>query len=393
VTYANIDRVDPRIDIVPVEERSLLDCWILAELHLLVRNVTEALEDCDSESATHYFEAFFEKLSNWWVRRSRRRFWKGEAGKDKRAAHQTLYECLLTVAKLLAPFLPFLAEELYQNLVRSLDKEAPESVHHCDWPEADPELIDEQLLSWVAVVRTVVGLGRAARNAAGIKIRQPLSELLIKLPHKEDEEPLRALGQDLLEEVNVKGFAFVEDEAEVVDYRLHPLPEKLGPKYGERFAAVREALEELDPREAARELAQGGALRIRIDNRSYTILADEVEVERLPREGYAIAVEDEYLVALNTEITPELKMEGLARELVRHIQEMRKEADLNLTDRIVTCYEGGEAIKDVLHIHADYIKRETLSLELVEGELKGEKDVKTLTLNGNEVHLYIEKVS
>ena len=395
VTYANIDRVDPREDPVPVEERSLLDRWVLAELHLLIRDVTAALEDYDPESATRCFEAFWDKLSNWWVRRSRRRFWKGEAGPDKLAAHQTLYECLVTLVKLLAPFLPFLAEEMYQNLVRSLDKEAPESVHHCDWPEAREELIDEWLLSWVATVRKVVGLGRAARNAAGIKIRQPLPELLIKLPREEDEEPLQVLAQDLLEEVNVKRFRVIEDETEVVDLRLNLLPDKLGPKFGERFPFIKAAVEQLDPAATARELQEHGALRITVDGQTYTILADELEVERLPREGYTIAAEDEYLVALRTEITPELKMEGLARELVRHIQEMRKEADLDLTDRIVTYCEGGEAVKDVLQIHGDYIKRETLSLELVEGEPEraGVDQVKTLKLNGHLVKLGIRKAT
>ncbi|MFQ6090076.1 MAG: class I tRNA ligase family protein, partial [Candidatus Bipolaricaulia bacterium] len=286
-TYANIDRVGPREDLVPVQRRSSLDRWILAELNLLIKVITEALENFDPASATGHLEAFWEKLSNWYVRRSRRRFWKAEAGQDKLAAHQTLYECLVTVAKLLAPFLPFLAEELYQNLVRSIEEQAPESVHHCKWPLANPELIDERLLEQVDLVRRVVSLGRAARNAAGIKIRQPLSQMLVKVTGEEERGSVESFLDDLLQETNVKEIVFLDDEAEVVSYRLHLLPEKLGPKFGGRFPAVKAAAERMNPEEAARQLLDAGVLRVTVEGRAYTVLSDEAEVERSPKRGYS----------------------------------------------------------------------------------------------------------
>ncbi|MGQ9476890.1 MAG: isoleucine--tRNA ligase [Candidatus Bipolaricaulia bacterium] len=395
VTYANVDRVDPRVELVPLEERPPLDRWILAELQRLIGAVTAALEDYDPLTATREFEAFFEKLSNWYVRRSRRRFWKSGSGKDKLAAHQTLYQCLVTLTKLLAPFLPFLAEELYQNLVRSLDQEAPESVHHCDWPVAKPELIDEPLLGRVELVRLLASLGRAARSAAGIKIRQPLGKMAVKLAKPEEREALADLLDDLLQETNVKEVVFIEDEAEVVSYRVRLLGERLGPKFAERFPAIKAAVEQLDPKEAARQLLERGALQVRIADRSYTILTEEAEVERLPREGYALAAFGDYLVAIATEITPELKREGLARDLVRHIQEMRKEADLAVTDRILTYYVGDEAIAEVFQIHADYIKRETLSRGLIAGEPEEAQaeHVKALKLDGRAVRLGIRRVA
>jgi isoleucyl-tRNA synthetase len=395
VTYANVDLVDPRKDLVPVEERPPLDRWVLAELQRLIEAVTAALEDYDPPRATREFEAFFEKLSNWYVRRSRRRFWKSGSGLDKLAAHQTLYQCLVTLTKLLAPFLPFLAEELYQNLVRSLDREAPESVHHCDWPKATPELIDEQLLERVELVRLLVSLGRAARNAAGIKVRQPLARMAVKLAGGEKErEALADLMDDLLQETNVKEVVFIDDEAEVMSYRVRLLPERLGPKLGARFPEVKATVERMDHQAAARELLERGALQVRVSDRTYTILADEAEVERLPKEGYALAAQEGYLVALATEITPELKREGLARDLVRHIQEMRKEADLAVTDRILTYYVGDEAIAEVFQTHAEYIKRETLSRGLIPGEPEEAEAeyVKALKLDGRAVKLGIRRV-
>ncbi len=185
----------------------------------------------------------------------------------------------------------------------------------------------------------------------------------------------------------------MDDEAELVAYRLNALPDKLGPKHGGRFARIGKALGNLDPKEAAREIAAGSSLRVPVDGRVYTILPEEVEIERLPKEGYSIAAEDEYVVAVSTEITPALKREGLARDLVRHIQEMRKEADLNLTDRILTYYKGDKLIKEVFQTQSEQIKRETLSNELIEEELEGQEKSKTLSLDGESVQLWIRKVS
>ncbi len=388
VTYANIDGFDPLEHDVPLDERSDLDRWVLSELNLLVKRVDEGLAAYDVTGAARPITAFVDDLSNWYVRRSRRRFWRSEEDRDKVAAYLTLWQCLTTLAKLLAPFTPFIAEELYQNLVRSVEADAPESVHLCDFPVADEAAVDEELVADTRLVQRVVSLGHAARNRAGIKVRQPLARVVVRPRHEAEVDSLRRLSDQILDELNVKTLNFVAEAAEVVDYHIRPQPAVLGKKYGARFPHIRAAVAGMDQAELARRFAAGETVEVTLDDgTTVSLAADEVDVQVTPKGGYAAAEEAGYLVAITTELTDELVQEGLARELVRRIQTMRKDAGFRIEDTIVTYYQASPALKAVLDDFGEYIKGETLSTELVEAEPPAGAYRQQLTVDGEEITL------
>ena len=380
-----------------------LDRWILSELHLLIQRVTEALDNYDVTGAARPFQRFVEDLSNWYVRRSRRRFWKGEEDEDKAAAYSTLYECLTTLARLLAPFMPFIAEEMYQNLVRSVDATAPESVHHCDYPQANEALIDEQLVEDTRLVMRLVSLGHGARNRAGLKLRQPLAQALFKVRSESETESLRRLSDQVLDELNVKELVILEDAGQVVDYRVIPLPHILGRKHGPLFPRIRAALAELDQANLARRVQAGESVALEVEGQTVSLLPEELEVRTEAKEGYAVTEEAGYpstgsghrLAAVSTALDKGLIQEGLSREVVRRIQTMRKEAGFRIEDRITTYYQAGPTLREALEALSEYIKGETLSTELIEGELPAlmgeglptEPHVQTFKIEGEEITL------
>ena len=368
VTYARLDGWVPGDDCPPPDcQLTDLDRWILARLHQVVAQVTERLDDYDAYGATLAVEPFLEDLSNWYVRRSRRRFWKSEHDADKNAAYATLYQVLTTLCRLLAPFVPFVTEAMYQNLVRSVDADAPESVHHTTWPSANPAAVDEALLAQMALARQVVALGHAARNSANIKLRQPLARALVHL-----EADAGTLDAGLLElvrdELNVKAVEQVEDVGDLVSYRLLPDNQQLGPRFGARFPRLRAALAALDPLAAARRLRAGLPLRLEMDGEEIELAPGEVLLREEPREGLAVASERNITVAVDVALTPELRAEGLAREVIRRIQTMRKEADLNLDDRIVIAYQAEGELAAALAAWRELLAEETLCVEMKTGE-------------------------
>ena len=402
VTYANIDGWQPGgrfvtrkfvnsdVDESPNPEFTslpALDRWILSELHLLVQQVTTALDHYDVTGAARPIQKFVDDLSNWYVRRSRRRFWKSENDEDKAAAYSTLYQCLVTVAKLLAPFMPFLAEEMYQNLVRGVDESAPESVHLCDWPVADESLIDRALVEDTRRVMRLVSLGHAARNRAGIKLRQPLAEALFVVRDDGEAEALRRLADQVLDELNVKTFTILDDPAQVVDYRVSPVPSLVGKKYGPLFPKIRAAVAGLDQAELARRVRAGEGVEVEVDGQRVALSPEELEVRAEPKEGYAVAEEAGCLAAVNTVISEELRMEGLARELVRRIQTMRKEAGFRIEDRIVTYYRADPDLRRVFEGWAGYIGGETLSTRLIESQPPSEAYTASFEIEGQKVTL------
>jgi len=367
VTYANIDGFNPRESFVPPAERAFLDRWILSELNLLVKNTNEAMDRYDVPGAARPIEEFVDNLSNWYIRRSRRRFWKSEADQDKLSAYHTLYETLVTLAKLLAPFTPFIADEIYRNLVLSVDPSAPESVHLCDYPVADESLIDHELMADTRLAMRLASLGLAARNKARIKVRQPLEKALVKVRSEEEKARVLRIADQLQDELNVKEIELIDDESLVVSYRLDTVPEILGKKLGSLYPKVRERLQTTTDPSLARRLLAGLPVEVELPEGPVSLSPEEVTVELVDKEGYASAFEAGYLVAVTTTITPELRREGLARELVRRIQNMRKEADFRIEDRIRTSYQAGPELREVFTLFADYIQRETLSVELKEG--------------------------
>jgi len=325
VTYANIDDYNPDEEDNKVKP-SELDRWIISELNLLVHVVTLALDSYNPTAAGRRIENFVDSLSNWYVRRSRRRFWKSENDADKLAAYTTLYRCLITLSKLLAPFTPFLAEELYRNLVCAAFSQAPDSVHLADFPVADRSKIDESLMADNQLAIKISSLGRAARSKAGIKVRQPLASALVSLASSGEKERLERIKPQVMDELNVKDIQPVSGEAE------------------------------------------------------------------LEKEGYKASLEAGYGVAINTCISDELAAEGLARDIVHRLQTMRRNAGFEISDHITICYEGGNYAKQVMADFADYIKKETLARELVEGIPIKSEFKEQFKLSGNEIILAVARL-
>ena len=360
VLYARIDDVDLDKPI-PVAERPEIDRWALALAHRSIETVTEALDAYDAKAAGDAIEAFVDQLSNWYVRRNRRRFWKSTDLEDKRAAYLTLYECLVTAHKLMAPFVPFLAENVYQNLVRSRDPDAPVSVHMTAWPEAPAEWQNDELLRDIGVVQKVVGLARAARGQSGVRTRQPLSRLLVRAPDDASHRALEGHQEQILEELNVKAIEFIARDAGLVNYRIKPNLPVLGKRYGKKVPLIRNTLAAADGAAIAGAVARGETFDIDVDGDVLTLEAGDVLVETSSAEGYACGEDGGYLTALDTSLTDDLVQEGLARELVRAVQEARKQAGLEVSDRITLGVTGSAGVEAALAEYRDYLMAETLA--------------------------------
>jgi isoleucyl-tRNA synthetase len=362
VMYARLDRVDLRRD-VPYAQRAEIDRWILALLEQTIANASAALDDYDALSAGAAIESFVDQLSNWYVRRNRRRFWKAASGDDKQAAYRTLYECLEAINRLMAPFVPFLTEEVYQNLVRRVDPAAPASVHMASWPEPQPGRLDPGLLAQTAVVQRVVGLGRAARNASRLKVRQPLARLLVRVPDAPAAEAISRHVDQILDELNVKTLELIARDAALVSYRIKPNLPLLGKRYGRLIPKLKQFLATADGGAIAAAVAAGETQHFTLDGETLEIEPAGLLVESTSAAGFACAEEGGYLVGLDTALTPELELEGVARELVRAVQDARKQAGLEVSDRIVLHVRGGRQVGAALERYRDYLMSETLASE------------------------------
>ncbi|GAP63320.1 isoleucyl-tRNA synthetase [Ardenticatena maritima] len=387
VTYANIADWNPATgETPPVAERPLMDKWLLSELHQLIKTVDAKLDGFDATGAARAIDAFVDQLSNWYVRRNRRRFWDGDA-----AAFATLYETLVLLSQLLAPFTPFLADNLWQNLVRRVRPDAAESVHLTDFPVADDALIDETLNEQMALVQTIASLGLSARNKAQLKVRQPLRAVVVSLPAEEraalENPEMQAI---LLDELNVKELRFASSD-ELATYKVGPNPAKLGPKYGKLFKALREYLNTEDNTPIARALLAGQTATVTVEGQTLEIAPDEATVETLDAPGYAVVTEGPYTVAVTTDVDDALRREGLARDIVRHLNQLRKEADYNLTDRIVV-WVHGDSVQEVLDEWRDYIAREALATEVKTDAPPADVDAQQrVALDGGEVVLAVKR--
>ncbi len=387
VSYANIDNADPRTP--PKGQPPEIDRWLLSELNALIIKVTDELEAYDPTDAARAIDTFVDDLSNWYVRRCRRRFWRGasETDDDKQSAYHTLYTALVTLSKLLAPFTPFVAEELWQNLVRSLDSDAPMSVHLAAWPVAEHHRIDSAINDETQLVKRVCSMGRAARAKAQIKVRQPVAEVVVKVRTSEEMTALRRHDQLVLEELNAKALRLIEDETAVVHYDVKPNLPVLGRKYGAGVATIRQGLAAMPPVAVAELVRRAQTVPVE----GYDLEAEDILLEARDHEGFAVAVDSGYAVAIATTITPELADEGLAREIVRRLQEMRRDAGFDLADRITTWYSGDGEIARVLRSHAAYIQGETLSTQIVAGEPPGGAFSEEHDLEGTKVILAVQK--
>ena len=364
VTYANIDQFDPAGRQLPIRERNELDHWVLSELHATIRTVGESLEDFSAQRGAQAIAEFVENLSNWYVRRSRRRFWKSEEDADKVGAYLTLYECLVATAKLLAPFTPFIAESLYQNLVRSVDATAPESVHLCDWPSVDESLINAQLHYETALVMRLVNLGRSAREKAQIRIRQPLATLYVRVASPRERESIERLADQILEELNVKRLEILLQDSTMLSYVIQPKMSVLGPKHGKLLPKVLGALRSGDMDAFATELQQTGKLVLQVEGAPVELLTSELDVEASARSGFVAAEDRGYVAVLDTNLTEQLLAEGTMRDLTHIIQDVRKRAGFAIEDSIDTQIEAGDALAAVLRQFEQYIRAETLTRTL-----------------------------
>ncbi len=365
ITYANIDQFDPTRHQLIVDKRSDLDRWILSELQQTIAEMTKGLDLFDTEKPAEALGAFVDNLSNWYVRRSRRRFWKSEENQDKVAAYLTLYESLVTVVKLLAPFTPFLAEALYQNLVGRVDPNAPESIHLTDWPVADHTLVDERLARETRLVLRMVNLGRAAREKARIRVRQPLSTLYARVTNADERESLSRLADQALEELNIKQLELLPEESDMLVYTLKPRISVHGPKYGALMKGLLAAINTLDTAETVRTLRATGSVTVAVGEVQVTLNSDELEAVATARAGYVAAEEAGYVAAIETTLTPELLEEGLVRDLTHYLQDLRKKANFQIEETINAQLVTDVELASVLSRYSDYIKDEILARELV----------------------------
>ncbi len=371
VTYANLDNWTPTAQSPAVANRDPLDQWVLAELHQLVGQVTEAFDNYDVPGATRPIQTFIDNLSNWYLRLSRRRFWKSESDSDKLAAYATLYECLVTVSRLLAPTMPFVADTIYRNLVLSVDANAAPSVHLTFFPEADTTLINQPLIAEMRLAQRLVSLGRAARENVNIGVRQPLASASFAVRDHAEAATVQRLEDLISSELNVKQVSVLLDAGSAVEYKLNPLPSVLGKKFGKDFPRVQKHLREGDAnavRGYAEALLRAENVTVSFEDADFEVTPDEVEVKRIPKEGYTVAEDSGYVAALDVRLTDELVMEGMAREVVRRVQTLRREADFDISDQIEICYVASDKLAKAVVQFADYIQAETLATILQTGE-------------------------
>ena len=372
VQYARLDGIDP-LRLNTEDDRCITDRWLLARLQVLVQQARQALEEYDLPPLTRAVEAFIDDLSNWYVRLNRRRFWKSDDDRDKAAAYATLYTALVTLTKVLAPILPFLAETLYQNLVRSVDADAPASVHLCPYPEVEPKHVDGQLLESMALAVQVIGLGRTVRSAQGLKVRQPLRQLYVYL-EANHQNLLAPLKEVVLRELNVKTLHLVKDKADLLTHTLKPKFGVLGKRYGRLVPQIQTALSRLDLAQALPQLQNKGALTLALEDQTLTLTDEEIEVTSQNRDDLGLAEENGCLVALDLTLDSALRDEGFVREFVHQIQSMRKNAGLEVADRIKITYCAAPHLAQVLKTQQAFIQSETLAASMVQQQvLEGEK--------------------
>ena len=385
VLYANIDEFDATKYTLDYEKLSVMDKWLLSKMNTMVQAVDTNLANYRIPETARALQEFVDDMSNWYVRRSRERFWAKGMEQDKINAYMTLYTALVNVSKAAAPMIPFMAEDIYRNLVCSIDKNAPESVHLCDFPEADQGQIDKELEANMDEVLKVVVMGRACRNTANIKNRQPIANMFVKAPFK-----LPDFFADIIrEELNTKEVTFTDDVRDFTSYSFKPQLKTVGPKYGKLLGGIREALPKLDGNAAMDELNANGCLKLDIKGQEVVLLNDDLLIDTAQIVGYESLQEGEITVVLDMNLTPELMEEGFVRELISKIQTMRKEAGFEVTDRILIYASGNERIEEILKKNADGIQSEVLADEIVLKSVDGY--VKEWNINGETVTMGVKK--
>ena len=385
VLYANIDEFDATSTLW-----TMISCplWIngcCPSLNSVVKEVDQDLNDYKIPETARALQEFVDDMSNWYVRRSRERFWAKGMEQDKINAYMTLYTALVTICKAAAPMVPFNTEEIYQNLVRSIDKNAPESIHLCDFPKVQEEWIDKDLEENMDNLLKIVVMGRACRNAANIKNRQPIGKMFVKANFT-----LADFYKEIIEdELNVKEMEFTDDVRAFTSYTFKPQLKTVGPKYGKFLGGIKKALSELDGNQAMDELKANGQLKLDINGQEIVLLDSDLLIDTAQTEGYVSESDNDITVVLDTNLTPELIEEGFVREIISKIQTMRKEAGFEVTDKIRVSLGDNQVIENIFRNHEDQIRSEVLAEDVVYGNVSGyEKDWK---INSENVKLGVEE--
>ena len=386
VLYANIDNFDATKYSLEYDKLAVMDKWLLSRLESTVKAVDDNLANYRIPEAAKALQSFVDDMSNWYVRRSRERFWAKGMEQDKINAYMTLYTALVTVAKAAAPMIPFMTEDIYQNLVKSIDASAPESIHLCDFPEVHENWIDPKMEEDMADRLEIVVMGRAARNTANIKNRQPIGTMYVK-----SEFQLSEFYKEIIEdELNVKEVVFKDDIADFISYSFKPQMRTVGPKYGKLLNKIKTVLSELDGNKAMAELKSTGELKLDIDGQEIVLLEEDLLIDMAQMEGYVSESDHTITVVLDTNLTPELIEEGFVRELVSKIQTMRKEAGFEVMDKIRVYAKDNDKIVDIMKNHGDEIKSEVLAEDIVTGETKGYE--KEWNINSEKVTMAVERI-
>ena len=386
VLYADIDNFDPTKYELNYDQLPVMDKWLLSRLNTTVQAVDNDLANYKIPEAARALQEFVDEMSNWYVRRSRERFWAKGMEQDKINAYMTLYHALVTIAKTAAPMIPFMTEDIYQNLVRSVDKDAPESIHLCDFPTVNEAWIDKDLEADMKELLEIVVLGRACRNTVNIKNRQPIGTMYVKAEKKMSE-----FYTDIIaDELNVKEVKFADDVESFISYSFKPQLRTVGPKYGKLLGGIRQALTDINGTAAMNELRTNGVLKLDINGNDVELTEEDLLIETAQTEGYVSESDGETSVVLDTNLTPELIEEGFVREIISKIQTMRKEAGFEVMDKIVVYAHGNDKIQDVMKAHEDEIKSEVLADEMVLGETDGY--VKEWNINKEAVTMGVKKL-
>ena len=387
VLYANIDNFDATEYKLEYDKLPVMDKWLLSKLNTLVKEVDDDLANYRIPEAARALQDFVDDMSNWYVRRSRERFWAKGMEQDKINAYMTLYTALVTVCKAAAPMVPFMTEDIYQNLVRKIDKDAPESIHLCDFPAADENCIDKELESRMDEVLKIVVFGRAARNTANIKNRQPIGKMFVKA-----EKALPEFYQEIIEdELNVKEVIFTSDVRDFTSYSFKPQLKTVGPKYGKQLGSIKKALAEIDGNKAMDTLNESGSLTFDFDGANVVLTKEDLLIDTAQVEGYISEGDNSITVVLDTNLTPELVEEGFVREIISKIQTMRKEAGFEVMNHINVFQDENEVIAGILKKYTDEIKGEVLADNIMLGQTGGY--AKEWNINGEKVMLGVEKTT
>ena len=386
VLYADIDNFDPTKYNLEYDQLPVMDKWLLSRLNTTVQAVDNDLANYKIPEAARALQEFVDEMSNWYVRRSRERFWAKGMEQDKINAYMTLYHALVTIAKTAAPMIPFMTEDMYQNLVRSVDKDAIESIHLCDFPTVNEAWIDKDLEADMKELLEIVVLGRACRNTANIKNRQPIGTMYVKAEKKMD----KFYTDIIADELNVKEVKFADDVESFISYSFKPQLRTVGPKYGKLLGGIRQALTDINGTAAMNELRINGVLKLDINGNDVELTEEDLLIETAQTEGYVSESDGETSVVLDTNLTPELIEEGFVREIISKIQTMRKEAGFEVMDKIKVYAHGNDKIQDVMKAHEDEIKSEVLADEMVLGETDGY--VKEWNINKEAVTMGVKKL-